>query len=74
VSAAQHTPGHKLLATTIRRDGRLGTAWTCECGNWHPKAADTPFGNRAPVPTVIAYIQRVHSDHAKATVQEARPA
>lgn len=67
--------GHNLVASSIQRNGRFGTAWTCECGNWHPKpAAQSPFGTRAPMDTVVAYIQRLHGDHAvSAGAQDAAP-
>ena len=73
MSAAKHTPGHKLVTKTIQRYGRFGTYWTCECGDWHPpRAALAPWGSGpAPQDTVIAFIKRAHQQHAiaKAEVQ-----
>jgi hypothetical protein len=68
VGSAKHTPGHKLVTKAIQRDGRFGLYWTCECGGWHPPpAVDAPWGPLpAPRDTVVAYIKRMHREHAAA--------
>lgn len=66
--SVQQTAGHELQ-TRCLANGRM--AWFCECGEWHPRAADAPF-QRADARVVIAYIKGKHEEHARTAIAKAK--